>query len=121
MQKHKPVYDTETVSARRDDGSAPLGISADAETRENMRVLLDGAMEHLNPRQREIVILFHQQGWPIAVIAEHLDMPEGTVKSHLHRARMRMRQSIEEDRQLHDRAREAMHQAPLEITGSVNE
>lgn len=108
MQKHRPVYDTDTVSSRRGSGPAPMDLSSDAETRDNVRDLLDGAMTVLNPQQREIVILFHQQSWSIAEIAASLAMPEGTVKSHLHRARMRMRRSIMEDELLHARAEEAM-------------
>ena len=46
---------------------------------DNTRDLLDGALASLNERQREIVLLFHQQGWPIAEIAAHMDMPEGTI------------------------------------------
>jgi DNA-directed RNA polymerase specialized sigma24 family protein len=41
------------------------------------------------------VLLFHQQGWPVERIATELSMPEGTVKSHLFRARRRMLEAIE--------------------------
>ncbi len=53
---------------------------------------LDRALNQLTPIQREVLVLFHQLDWPIALIAQHLDMPQGTVKSHLHRSRERMRQ-----------------------------
>jgi RNA polymerase sigma-70 factor (ECF subfamily) len=46
--------------------------------------------------QREIVLLFHQQGWSVQRIAEELRMPEGTIKSHLFRARRRMLFAIEQ-------------------------
>lgn len=65
-----------------------------AEARETQRAYstdLDRALRQLSPIQREIVVLFHQLDWPIALIAQHLDMPQGTVKSHLHRGRERMR------------------------------
>lgn len=52
---------------------------------------LDRAMRELTEVQREVLILFHQLDWPIALIAQHLDIPPGTVKSHLHRARERLR------------------------------
>ena len=45
--------------------------------------------------QREVIVLFHQHEWPIWLIAEHLRIPEGTVKSHLHRGRIRLREAIE--------------------------
>ena len=32
--------------------------------------------------------------WPVWLVAEHLQIPEGTVKSHLHRARIALRQLL---------------------------
>lgn len=106
IQKHKPAYDTDTVNLRAGQGAQPHGISARHETMDNVRELLDTALEELNEQQREIVLLFHQQHWQITEIAEHLDMPEGTVKSHLHRARKRMRAAIVADSTRHARAQE---------------
>jgi RNA polymerase sigma-70 factor (ECF subfamily) len=60
----------------------------------------------LAPLQREIILLFHQQNWPITEIALYLEMPEGTVKSHLHRARKRMKQVIESDAAMQQHAEE---------------
>jgi RNA polymerase sigma-70 factor (ECF subfamily) len=72
----------------------------------NLRQLIDAALAVLPARQREIILLFHQQQWAIGEIADHLQMPLGTVKSHLHRGRQRMRQFIESSRTLHRQARE---------------
>ncbi|MHC4947867.1 MAG: RNA polymerase sigma factor [Planctomycetota bacterium] len=107
VQKHRPVYDTERLGTSPGRGLAPGSVSARDETNENVRSLLDAALESLNPRQREIILLFHQQGWPISLIADHLDMPQGTVKSHLHRARRRMKEFICADEILHLQATEA--------------
>ena len=106
MQKHRPVYDTETVSAQGGRTAAPGGKAVQDETMRTMRSLLDDALGCLGEQQREIVLLFHQQNWPIADIAVYLTMPEGTVKSHLHRARKRMKKYIEEDATLNARAEE---------------
>lgn len=97
VQKHKPVYDNETVDARQGLDASPGGVSAREETMSNVRGTLDQAMNTLSSLQKEIVLLFHQQSWPIMEIAAYLDMPEGTVKSHLFRARRRMKEFIEED------------------------
>jgi len=105
-QKQRPLYDTDAVGVQQGGAPAPAGLTARAETMSNMRDLLDLALAELNERQREIILLFHQQNWPIAVIARHLDMPEGTIKSHLHRARKRMRRLITADQMLHARAEE---------------
>lgn len=106
MQKQRPAYDTDTVNAQRGNSVTPGSMIAASETQENLQSLLDDALSELNDQQREIVLLFHQQRWPITDIAEHLDMPEGTVKSHLHRARRRMRRMIANDSTLNARAQE---------------
>ena len=54
-------------------------------------------MEVLSGSQREVVSLYHQKGVAIQEIAVLLEMPAGTIKSHLHRARKRMRDWIEAD------------------------
>lgn len=61
---------------------------------------IQSALMHLSVEQREIIVLFHQMDWPIALIASQLDMPEGTVKSHLHRGRRRLRVLFKEHKQL---------------------
>ncbi|MCK4873941.1 MAG: sigma-70 family RNA polymerase sigma factor [Phycisphaerales bacterium] len=94
QQKYKPVFDTEIVRSWQGDDDQPAGPAMQQETRRNARSAIEYGLDELNEKQREIVLLFHQQQWPIARIAEHLEMPEGTVKSHLHRARHRMRRAI---------------------------
>lgn len=94
MQKHRPAYDTEAVGRREGPSSEPGHGSARRETIDNARAAIDEALECLSERQREIVVLFHQLDWSIQEISDHLVMPEGTVKSHLHRARARMRRCI---------------------------
>ncbi len=108
-QKQKPVYDSEHLCFLSEQGSqrhapspgdlheAPGVTTARAETLDNARCVIDAALADLSMQQREIVLLFHQQNWPISEIATYLNMPEGTVKSHLHRARKRMREFIEKD------------------------
>ena len=68
----------------------------DRERWKRIEALLDRAFD-LPEEQREIVILFHQHDWPIALISQHMDMPEGTIKSHLHRARRKMRELLEQN------------------------
>jgi RNA polymerase sigma-70 factor (ECF subfamily) len=107
LQKHRPSYDSEAVGNWQGAARRPDAIAAESENREHVRRLLDDAIEVLNPQQREIVLLFHQQSWPIQDIAEHLKMPEGTIKSHLHRARKRMQEAICRDSVTKQRAVEA--------------
>ncbi len=107
MQKHKPTYDSDVVGDRQEQTeNSPGGAIARAESIANLRITIDAALEKLAPLQREIVLLFHQQNWPITDIAVYLDMPEGTVKSHLHRARRRMRSVIESSKSMQQHAEE---------------
>jgi RNA polymerase sigma-70 factor (ECF subfamily) len=106
MQKQRPLFDTDAVSLHKGTGQPPHGAPVHAETMSNARGLIDLALGALSAQQREIVLLFHQQSWPINRIADHLRMPEGTVKSHLHRARRRMRRAIACDDRLCARAEE---------------
>ncbi len=97
-QKHKPAYDSEIVGGWADgvDGS-PESPTITDEIATNAKVAIDRALMTLSEEQREVVVLFHQLDWPIAQIASYLSMPEGTVKSHLHRGRQRMRRFLEAD------------------------
>ncbi|MEM0983936.1 MAG: RNA polymerase sigma factor [Planctomycetota bacterium] len=95
-QKMKPAYDTETVSGRRGKDAPPAEPVMAQERQTVRRSAIDEAMQQLSMEQREILVLFHQQDWPISLIAGHLDMPEGTVKSHLHRGRKKLRDLLRE-------------------------
>jgi RNA polymerase sigma-70 factor (ECF subfamily) len=58
---------------------------------------LHRALAKLNAEQREVVVLFYQLNWSVEQIGEQLDVPVGTVKSHLFRARARLRSALAED------------------------
>jgi RNA polymerase sigma-70 factor (ECF subfamily) len=104
IQKLSPSFDSDSVGLASGAARRPDDITADGESRANLHGVLAVALDNLSIVQREIVLLFHQQEWPIEEIATHLDMPEGTVKSHLHRARRRMLAAIRRDPVLHARA-----------------
>lgn len=95
LQKLRPTLDQEAIGRAGDLGETPGGHSARLESEENARAVVAEALTVLTPLQREIILLFHQQGWTIVEIGAHLAMPEGTVKSHLHRARRRMQRAID--------------------------
>jgi RNA polymerase sigma-70 factor (ECF subfamily) len=81
------------IDQRRAPGTVPL----DAEVEE--RALPDGLegregverlLAALDGVERDVLARFHVRGEPIAAIAAELGLPEGTVKSHLHRARRKL-------------------------------
>lgn len=55
---------------------------------------LGRAIETLTPLQRTVVTLYHLDELPIAQIAAITDLAEGTIKSHLFRARLKLRQQL---------------------------
>ena len=64
------------------------------ETRE-LRGLLEKALIGLPEVQRQIVLLHDLEGWKHREIAERLEIPPGTVRSHLHFARKALRLTLE--------------------------
>ena len=106
IQKLGPSYDTEAIALREGDFVNPGRASARSEILANARSLIGTLLAGLSEQQREVILLFHQQNWSISEIGEYLRMPEGTVKSHLHRARRRMRRLIVSSRTMHRRVQE---------------
>ena len=72
--------------------------SAEAEVERNeLRTLLLTALAELPEAQREVVLLHDLEGWTHEEIAGRLELPAGTVRSHLHHARRRLRRILSED------------------------
>ena len=94
-QRHRPAYDTDGVGRMEGRWDAPEASAAAGEAAQGTRAAIQRALLELNETQREVVILFHQLDWPIWLIAQHMGMPEGTVKSHLHRGRRRMKEVLQ--------------------------
>lgn len=60
------------------------------------RVELARCLERLPQIQRDVITLFYLQEKSVDEVARMLDLPEGTVKSHLHRARLALAAMIKE-------------------------
>jgi len=108
-QRLAPRFDSETVEieASKSEGRQTT-LASTTERRANVEDALKIALEFLSAEQREVVVLFYQLQWPVDHIAEYLDMPSGTIKSHLHRARARMKLALEQDDRVAARVREAL-------------
>ena len=110
-QRLAPCFDTDIVSsaaARADDDRAPLRPIFTAERGTHARDAIEVGLSALSHDQREAVVLFYQLGWPIDQISQYLDQPQGTIKSHLHRARARMREAIGKNETLMPRVQELL-------------
>ncbi len=55
---------------------------------------IEGAIAGLRPEYRTAILLRHVEGRPYEEIAEIMDVPLGTVKTHIHRARAELRESL---------------------------
>ena len=64
--------------------------TGDVGLRGRIRVALDA----LTRRQREAFVLVHLEGWTVREAAELMGSPQGTVKSHLHRALLKLRDEL---------------------------
>lgn len=60
------------------------------------RIEIRGGLDRLPPIEREVLIMFHLQDLPLAACAAVLDVPLGTVKSRLSRARRMLRDILTE-------------------------
>jgi RNA polymerase sigma-70 factor (ECF subfamily) len=84
-----------------EDGSMPRAI---ADPSDNPEILLEkkmiqqwiqrGLLE-LKENQRELLVLRDLQGFSYEEMGETLGLPEGTIKSKLHRARMELKEVLE--------------------------
>lgn len=95
LEKRRPASDTDRMGEL---SSAPGVDAAElSETRVICRDAVQRALMGLSLEQREVIVLFHQHDWPIWLIAEQMGMPEGTVKSHLHRGRVKLREALQDE------------------------
>jgi RNA polymerase sigma-70 factor (ECF subfamily) len=60
----------------------------------DQRLDLAAVLERLEPSHREVIVLREMQGLSYSEIAEHLNVPQGTVESRLHRARAELRRRL---------------------------
>lgn len=76
--------------------------------RAELRERLSQALGHLSPLQRQVVLLHDLEGWKHREIGDRLGMPPGTVRSHLHFARRRLRGLLESGHEGHSEREEAV-------------
>lgn len=59
--------------------------------------LIANSLSSLHPADREVVVLYYLEDLSLGEVAEACGIPNGTVKSRLHRARTIMRKAIEKE------------------------
>jgi RNA polymerase sigma-70 factor (ECF subfamily) len=85
--------DDDTAQALHEAAASPLDLEASVSDAQALR-LLHLAIEALPPLQRTLLTLYHLEELSIPEIAQITGVPVGTVKSHLFRARARLKQAL---------------------------
>jgi RNA polymerase sigma-70 factor (ECF subfamily) len=77
----------------------PIDVAAGSDefARVAQRDQLDRGFQRLPPEQRAVVVFHYYLGLSQPEVAEHLDIPIGTVKSRLHAATNTLRAALEAD------------------------
>jgi RNA polymerase sigma-70 factor (ECF subfamily) len=72
-------------------GSGRFGSPEASIINQEAELMLSRALQDVKPRYREVFILRMMQGLSVAETARVLDVPEGTVKTLLHRSQKQLR------------------------------
>lgn len=73
----------------------PDAHAAESDEARRLTGLVWSAVDRLSPPQRATIILFYRRDESCREIAQVLELPVATVKSHLHRGRTRLRELLE--------------------------
>lgn len=76
-----------------DDRPGPHEIAADAE----MRDMIGELIQHLSPPLRKTLLLYYVNGMTLSEVAGVLDIPVGTVKARISRAKSRLKRAVLSD------------------------
>lgn len=95
-------FDTEGTNVQRQIEDTAPGPGAVAEEQERRRAL-DRAIQQLPDFQREMITMYHVLNMSYEEIGEVTGAPIGTVKSRLNRARLSLREALDEARDLFSR------------------
>ncbi|MBN1341557.1 MAG: RNA polymerase sigma factor [Phycisphaerae bacterium] len=93
--RRKPPLSGEVEFSTFDGGEAEASLQvANSEEAQHLKEAVWSAVDRLSVHQRATVLLFYREGMSCEDIGGVLEMPVATVKSHLHRARNRLREML---------------------------
>jgi RNA polymerase sigma-70 factor (ECF subfamily) len=64
--------------------------------RNELQAAVEACLHELDMRSRAVLVLYYQEQRSYEEISTILELPVGTVKTHLHRARQRLKQGVEQ-------------------------
>ena len=93
------AVDAETIEATTLQIGSEQESQLDEVSSKELGVQIERAIAQLRPEYRNCIILRHVDGRPYEEIAEILDLPLGTVKTYIHRARNELRVLLSDTRE----------------------
>lgn len=85
------------TNGRRDERPAAADEIANTDEARRLKEIIWNSVDELTPPQRATVLLFYKESLSCREIGQILNMPPATVKSHLHRARNRLKALLERE------------------------
>ncbi|MCY4387286.1 MAG: RNA polymerase sigma factor [Desulfurellaceae bacterium] len=79
---------------QRESVEEPIDPTSAVQSDPGLRRRIAQALDQLSRRQREAFVLVYLEGFTVQECADFLGSPSGTVKSHLHRALVKMRTEL---------------------------
>jgi RNA polymerase sigma-70 factor (ECF subfamily) len=95
LRRKRPFSGDLDFSAMAAEGGANPSATLESEEAGRVRTSIWSAVDRLSPPQRATILLFYRNDFGCQEIARVLQLPLATVKSHLHRARARLRELLE--------------------------
>ncbi len=90
-----PVSTNEDGESDWEDRLAHPGLDAEEQLSEKQfQQLVERQLQYLSDVERTVLVLYHQEERSYDQIADALKMPMGTVRTHLHRGRKKLREGI---------------------------
>lgn len=95
LRRKRPFSGDLDFSAMASEDGASPSATLESEEAGRVRTSVWSAVDRLSPPQRATILLFYRNDFGCQEIARVLQLPLATVKSHLHRARVRLRELLE--------------------------
>jgi len=93
-----PAASNEHGDVDWEDRLAHPGLDAEQQLSEKQfQQLVELQLQHLSDVERTVLVLYHQEERSYEQIADALKLPMGTVRTHLHRGRKKLRESIQQE------------------------